>query len=82
MNRTTDSSEGCQNASRIKRKTKMACSVVGNKVILEKFPIDSAQTFAEQEEIALILEVDAEKLRARTNMLIRVMHFIKNRNSC
>ncbi len=50
----------------------MVCRVVGNRVILERFSIDSVhRAFAELEEIAPILELDTMKVEGEDKYLDR-----------
>jgi len=56
----------------IDRETEMVCRVVGNKVILEKFSIDSIRkAFADLEEIAPSLELDTVKVEGEDKYVDR-----------
>jgi len=56
----------------------MVCRVFGNKVILEKFSIDSIQkAFAELEEIAPSLELDTVKVEGEDKYVDREYAFRK-----
>lgn len=56
----------------------MVCRIVGSKVILERFSIDSAQkAFAELEEIAPSLELDTVKTEGEDKYVDREYAFRK-----
>lgn len=56
----------------IDEETEMVCRVVGNKLILEKFSIESVhRVFAELEEIAPSLELDTVKVEGEDKYVDR-----------
>ncbi|MEM2630838.1 MAG: AbrB/MazE/SpoVT family DNA-binding domain-containing protein [Candidatus Bathyarchaeia archaeon] len=69
----------------IEGETEMVCRVVGSKIILEKFSIESAKkAFAELEEIAPSLELDTIEVEGEDKYIDReyALRKIGLRSSC